>query len=475
MSKEALRVGNSQYGGQIIVQLTESEQFIYNLFYASLASALGFVFSSKYVLSNLSRNQTPKRRLYFKKAINDGGFASWSFLSWFGKLGALLGIFYMMFPFQYDIDFLKECPLFLILLPLVLFLSSWTGLRMALGRNSLQTLLLFSLIFGLMSLALSFKDFIDVDSLNESLKRNNLSYPYRLKIPKSRGYELVRNPNKSSLAPIPIYVAKNIEKTEDYKILVGDTKEQVSGNNLIRWLQKERSIFDPAEADRMNLKLYIEESAPMSFVDSLKWKLRTNHFLHINFMVGVKNSKYPSSSPLFKNLGISQWMFPYVAELDSFLYVAEELDFTQKKIIVGKSDSYRLQLLKQYKSIKIRATESGLFVNNRKVNEDQVLQKLKSHIEKYVPNYTIVYSHSQGVSYGKYVETLGLMHYAIDGFRKEMAQRLFQNQFVYLSRDEKSEIKKQYPKSILEWTREEKRLIELLKKQQTVRKSRNPD
>lgn len=123
MSKEVFRVFNSQYGAKILIQLNESEQFKYNLFYASIASALGFAFSSKYVLGNLSRNQTPKRRLYFKKAINDGALSSWFFLSWFGKLGVLLGTFYMMFPFQYDIDFLKEFPHLLILLPLVLFLA----------------------------------------------------------------------------------------------------------------------------------------------------------------------------------------------------------------------------------------------------------------------------------------------------------------------------------------------------------------
>lgn len=326
-----------------------------------------------------------------------------------------------------------------------------------------------------MSFAFSFKNFVDVDLINTILTKRSFTYPYRLEVPKSIGYARVRNSNKSFLVPIPIYVAKNIEKTEDYKILVGDTKEQVSGNNLIRWLQRERSIFDEADKDRISLKLFIDKSVPMSFVDSIKWKLRKNHFLHINFMVGVKNSKYPSSSPLFKDFAVSQWMFPYSAELDSFLYVAEKLDFTKKRIKAGESDNYRLSWLKDTKNIKIEATESGLLVNNSKVSEEQLLQKLKIHIEKYAPDYTIVYSHSEGLSYGKYVETLGLIHYVIDGFREEMSQKLFQNQFAYLTWTEQSEIKDQYPKSILEWTREEKRLIELLKKQQKARKSRKAD
>jgi biopolymer transport protein ExbD len=466
LSKEIFRICNSQYGGQTLIQLTENEQFTYKLFYASIASALGFVFSSKYVLSNLSRNQTPKRRLYFKKAMNDGEFSSWGFLLWIGKPGAILGLFYMMFPFQYDIDFLKEFPELLILLPLVIFLSSWTSLRIALGRNSLKQLLFFSLVFASMSLTFSFHNFLDIDLLNKALMKNNLSYPYRLETPKSNSYKDIKSWQLDS-NNTPIFIANNATKLGSYKVMVGEYKDETSLNHIIEKLDY---YIDFADRNESNITLYIDKSIPMSFIDSVKLELRKNHFLHINFMVGVRNSKYPSSSPLFKDFAISQWLFPYSAELDSFLYIAEKLDFTKQKIKIIEPTNIRFSILKNSKAIQIEVNESGLLVNNKKVDEVQMARKLKTHIEKYAPNYTIVYSHSERVSYGNYVETLGSISYTINSFREEMAQKLFNNKFDYLFPTERQKIKKEYPKNILEWTKEEKRLIELLKKQQEIRK-----
>lgn len=467
LGKEILKISNVQYEAGILLQLTENEQFIYNFFFASVASAFGFIFSSKYILGNMLRVQNWKRKRHFSRTINNGNFSAWNYLLWFVKLGFLLGTMYMMYPFQYDINFIEEFPNLLVLLPIVLFLSSWASLRLALGRKSLKLLFYSFAVFVIMSFTFSFKNFIDVESIIKLLKQDDFTH-HKLEIPKSMSYELIDN----SLEIIPIFVARNIEKPNEYRISVGDNKNEVSEGRLIAQIIEKANTFDTFYSDKICLKLFIDKSIPMSFVDNMQERLRRNNFLHLIFAVGVENSKYPVSSPLFRNIGVSQQLIPYSAELDSFLQIAENLDFSKHRIRIGESSNYRLWWLKGTIQIRITASETGIFVNNRKMEKAKAIQILKSHIEKHNSNYVVIYSHSAGLNYGKYMELLGSIKYTIHSFREEMARELYNNDYEQLYQTpERQEIINKYPVNIIEWNKEEKKLINLLKKQNGFRKN----
>ena len=105
--REAFRILTSKFGEQLLLVLDTKENFIYNLFYASIASSLGYIFSLKFVLRNSTVRQSRRSKFFIRRTINDGGFFSWSFLFWFGKITGALGLWYIMWPLQFDINFLE--------------------------------------------------------------------------------------------------------------------------------------------------------------------------------------------------------------------------------------------------------------------------------------------------------------------------------------------------------------------------------
>ena len=69
------------------------------------------------------------------------------------------------------------------------------------------------------------------------------------------------------------------------------------------------------------------------------------------------------------------------------------------------------------------------------------------------------------ITYGRYIEYLDLIHSRIDQLSNEMSIDRYEQPFEYLYHGVALDsIKSRYPRHIVEWTREEKRLIALMKK-----------
>lgn len=176
--REAFRILASGFGEQLLLVLDKKENFIYNLFYASIASSLGYIFSLKFVLRNSIVGQSRRSKFFIRRTINDGGFFAWSFLLWFVKLVGILGIWHLTSPLQFDINFLKEFPLLLFILPIIIYLSTWPSLRMFLGQMSLNWFIISFGIFAIMSCVFAFKDFLDVEKINHNLQKKSVEYSY---------------------------------------------------------------------------------------------------------------------------------------------------------------------------------------------------------------------------------------------------------------------------------------------------------
>lgn len=66
MLREGFRILTNELGGRVLLVLSSQETFIYNLFYASIAVSLGYMFSLKFVLESSTSLKPTQKRLQIR-------------------------------------------------------------------------------------------------------------------------------------------------------------------------------------------------------------------------------------------------------------------------------------------------------------------------------------------------------------------------------------------------------------------------
>jgi len=460
--REAFRILTGELGGQILLILDEKETFQYNLFYSSLASSIGYMFSLRFVLSNSVSGQPFKTRTLIRRTLNDESFFTWSFLLWFGKVTSMLGIWYIIFPMQFDIDFLKEFPLLLILLPLTVFLSTWPKLSRIIRNDKFKWIGISFGLFMMMSFAFAFKNFMNTEKINRNILKNSIEYTYDLKVPKSQSHQWIQ---RKSLVT-DIYLVRDTINELKPLIYFGDVNTQVALNNIAHQLNIEKDKLSEIERDQLIANLHIDRNISMNFINKLKYQFRKANFRNVQYSTGRKYSKYPSNYALFKYSGIQHYLNSrYYPEFEDFLDSAENLDFSKHAIRIPESQMYRVNALKEYNRIAIHVDKLGTTLNNRMIAKEELERVIYKFIKRYSPNFVIIYNADDNITYYRYIENLDLIYTQIDRLRNEMSLKLYEQPFDYWYwGDEMDSIKSKYPRNIVEWTQEEKRLIELMKK-----------
>lgn len=110
MFREVIRflTAGDDLSGNTFLILNASENYIHNLFFAALASALGYLLAFRFILSMRSIEPDRKIRLHLRHLSSNQGFYFWTFLFWFGETGSFLGIWYLVYPLQYDFNFIRD-------------------------------------------------------------------------------------------------------------------------------------------------------------------------------------------------------------------------------------------------------------------------------------------------------------------------------------------------------------------------------
>ena len=152
--REAFRLSGSVLGERHFLALTDHQKFIYSLFFATTSVCLGYLFALRFVLENSILRNSRKNRFRLRNALNYQGFFTWIFLLCFSRLLLALAINYGSSPIEYELDFIEDLSLLLILIPIVLFLSPWPELIKVFRRKGIQWmgisfLAVFALSFGL--------------------------------------------------------------------------------------------------------------------------------------------------------------------------------------------------------------------------------------------------------------------------------------------------------------------------------------
>jgi len=152
---------------------TETEFLIYNLFFAAVSVTFGFGVTVWFWFHGLFSSQRPRRRINYISAY--AMFWSMTLIYLVSKTGSnMTWLLFVMDGYDDHLNLSKEFPLLLFLLPTVLFLNIWTGIRLSFrsGGWFLKSLG----VYIVLSAILAFSSPIDQSGLNNSW--NEYMAPY---------------------------------------------------------------------------------------------------------------------------------------------------------------------------------------------------------------------------------------------------------------------------------------------------------
>jgi len=334
--RETFRILTVDLGKQPLLVLNIKVTFLYNLFYSALATSLGYMFALRFILSYSITGQTARQRLLVRHTLNDADFFSWSFLFWFGKFLSTLGILYISFPLQYDIAFLKEFPLLLILIPLVVFFSTWPRLIRVVGNDKYKWLGISTGLFLMLSFGFALKNFNVFQRINHNMLKRNVNYSYTLDVPKSQSFQVIeaKNPGifyspDNRFNVIDIYVVMDTINTSQPLIFFEDIYNEIELGQISEILKIERGRLEDEPGGRVAVNLHMDKEVQLDFLNQLNYQIRKAGQRLILYSTVPKYSRYPANYPAFRYSGLRYTLQKYYPEFEAFLDSAEKVDLSK--------------------------------------------------------------------------------------------------------------------------------------------------
>ncbi|OEK03983.1 hypothetical protein [Roseivirga misakiensis] len=474
IAREAFRIMTSWYGGTTLLELSPRENLLYNLFFASIAVIFGLQVCFKFIIENNLNHQSKKLRFRQRQAINDITSLSSIFLFFFAKTGTTLGIMFITIPLQYDIDLMGEFPLFFILIPLSLFMNLWMTMSRTLGRFGLKWM---AITFGIVcftSISLAQINLLDYKTINDNIKSKSVELSNKLVVPRTFYYQrLIERQSRT----INIYLVLEDSASNKPRMYWNDAQTEVQFTEVKQQYNIEIENFHETERASVNINLHIDKNVKMKYVGNLKEELRRLGIRKIFYSTAVKNSKYPSQYPYFKRLGIPDLLYPYYPKFENFLDSAKNIDYSKHSIFLPESEYYRLNEVKQSNRIQIDLTYSSIRVNNETINWNKAKDLIKALRMRYNSNFLIILNSTEQTLYNDYIKILDLifsidlelknefmmLNFDIPYRNKESRWDRYEMDSAYRAADQK------YPFHIIQWTNEEKRLVELIKRSKAAK------
>ena len=457
--RETIRVLTGYFGDGLLIELTPQENFYYNLFYGSIAAIIGFYVFTHFVLSNSLDRKNIRRRVRQRHILNDQAFVSWTFLSAFSRFTSLIGIWFLILPMQFDINFLDEFPLLLILIPIVLFLNGWTIIVKTFGRKAYRWFLYATLYVSVLSVGYASINSLDYRQINRKVKVYSGDLTYGITVPRSQSQELLQHRGFI----IDVYVLNDSTGSSEPIIYWNNANTKIDLDEVNDYVAQARSAWHPLVQHRLIANLHIDKRVPLQQVNTLKQALRRAGLNTTQYATAAKHSKYPSYYPWFRYWGISQSLPPYYPEFEAFLDSAESLNLSNYRLKISESAMYRIPAYQVSNRVVVGVDAQSAYLNGSPVSTDSLSDLLYQLTKKYAPYFFIDYSPDEAISYERYITYLDLLHSVTDRLRNELSYRHYQHPLDCWNYPKSCDtIKAAYPRNIIEWTPEEKRLMKLI-------------
>ena len=464
--RETVRVLTGYFDSNILVVLTPQENFYYNLFYGSIAAIIGFYVFTHFVVSNSLDRIKPRRKVRQRQILSDQAFVSWTFLSAFSRFTAVIGIFYLAMPLQFDIDFLREFWLLLVLIPVVLFLNGWTIIVKTFGRRAYRWFLYTTLYVAGLSLSYASVNSFDYQRINHAISTYGGDKAFGITVPRSQSQELLR---RRSLT-VDLYMLNDSVDSMSPVLYWDDATTKIRIDEIADYVEQERSTLHESERARLVANLHIDGRVALRWVNRLKQALRKTGLSNIHYATAAKHSKYPSYYPLFENWGIPQTLFMYYPKFEAFLDSAERLNPGRYRLKIPESAMYRIPDYTSSNRVMVAVNSRGAYLNGQPLSDYALSTLLYRLTEKYAPNLMISYFPDEAITYGRYIAHLDLLYSVTDRLRNELSYQRYQHPFDCWNYPEVCDtLVAAYPRNVIEWTVEEKRLIRLIEGAQNHR------
>ena len=235
--REIIRILTGYFTHTLLVELTPQENFYYNLFYGSIAAVLGFYAFAHFVLSASVERKNGRRRIRQRQILNDLSFVGWTFLCGFVRFTSLLGIFFLSLPLGFDINFLAEFPLLLILIPVVLFLNAWTLIVKTFGGKAYCWFLYTTAYLSLLSIIYANTNSIDYQQINQEMRVYGGEWAHEISVPKSESQEVFQT---RPLLAFDVYLNNDIDCWQQPGNCA-DLEEKYP-RNVLEWTPEEKRL-----------------------------------------------------------------------------------------------------------------------------------------------------------------------------------------------------------------------------------------
>lgn len=233
--------------------------------------------------------------------------------------------------------------------------------------------------------------------------------------------------------------------------------------NIQDFLVQKRFRIDSIDQFRLTANLHLDERVPLSVINALRQELRKANVTNVYYSTGARQTKYPSHYPEYRRRGISQQLPSYHSAFAAFLDSAERLDPARYQVRLVESDMYRLLDLRKTNRVELIIDTAQAYLNGTPVTPAHLSRVLYALTQEYSPNFVVLYAPDETISYEKYIEYLDIVHSITDRLRNEATYALYGHSFDCWQYAEDCEaVEEVYPRNIIEWTIEEKRLSKLV-------------
>ncbi len=275
--------------------LTGAERYFYNLFFAFISVIFGQSICFGFWISN-SKTKLQNANRWSVAILHDQHYLNLNFINWFAKVSMLYALFIGLTAKggYYVFSFFPDYAYVFVLIIVVLFLQTWTTIRLANKRRSLRWMAVSAAIITVVSFGLAqFKPF-DYGQISQSYLSKDVFRKYNLKLPAAEyQFEFMK-----SWLLTDIYVVKPTDvATSDSALIILQNKKRNIDElalqiiNPHEGLSIEEYIISHRIYDDIP-RMIVDKGVSMHTIKTIEKQLQADGFKKVAYAVVPENASY---------------------------------------------------------------------------------------------------------------------------------------------------------------------------------------
>lgn len=414
MTRESFRVLTVSKTYDIWVLSDEAVRF-YNLFFAFISVIFGQSVCINFWIDTPGKFMETFN-LRKTSIINEQRSLNNYFIYWFSQMSLAFVIIFGLIGVKgyYVVDAYKEYSSFFVLTVIVLFLYSWKSVILTFKRKSFKWIAGSAIIVSIISIALSYINFVDYKQINNYALGRRIDSKYNLEIP-------------TSFSNSTIY---DYKPTVDIHYVTSKYHNDITPillvNNKVCNIDSLCKVIAP-------LKSELNENSFFSFI---RYKCHIHKSIRMNYVIKLKK--------LLLECGVNRLTYdviPYNAKYNPKYY--EDCFFYQFNYIFSDTDynsDEKPIIIKQNK-------KNELLIDNKIINNKDIPEVLYKGFENSC-YYTLKVD--KNLTFGNYLKIISAQKYVIDKQRNMYAKYKYMKEFERLNYIQAQEINDNCPLRIYE-------------------------